>query len=185
MFTRFFIATATVALVVACGASESSNGAGTSSSTTATSADGACDAAKRRALECAGDAARSTTGEKDCNAARCLLANFRDGAALAEKMATRECDEDADDFIEASVQTHLDDPGVRDFIDACRTKAAKPPSEGGCNDPDKHSFGGDCSYYAAVTDEARAALAKCNQRATCAEFEACYRAVFEACGNWH
>lgn len=99
-------------------------------------------------------------------------------------MATRECKKDIDDFIDISSQAHINEPGVRDFIASCKEKAAKPPAEGGCNDPGKNSFSGHCDFFAAMNDAARASFNGCLGKPTCKEFQACYDAIFDVCGNW-
>lgn len=170
------------AVVAACGSSSSSTE--TSTNGTTSSAESACDAAKKRTVECKGADADAKTGELECRTARCLWVAFRDAQSLSDRMATRACKDDVDDFLDDSVEAHLDEPGVRDFITACKAEAAKGPAQGGCNDPGKSSFSGHCEYYAAMNDAARETFGACLGKATCADFQRCYDAIFDACGNW-
>ncbi|MBK6696111.1 MAG: hypothetical protein IPG50_28530 [Myxococcales bacterium] len=187
---RLGLVTATAFTALLACSSDSATGPAsgpkTGSANAGSSADSACEGAKKRALECDPDGGtlRPRVGEQDCLAARCMWANFRDAPSISESMATRDCKKDIDDFIDLSVQGHINEAGVRDFISACQSKAAKSPAEGGCNDPGKNSFTGHCDYFSAMNDAARSSFSGCLSKPNCGEFQACYNAIMSVCGNW-
>ena len=194
MHSKFLLCSffASVALVSACATEEdlgqrSTKPEGGSGTGAGSSANSACEGAKKRAIECVPDGGTPSprVGEEECLAARCMWSTFRDAPSISESMAKRDCDKDIDDFVDLSVAGHINETGVRDFITACKVKAAKSPAEGGCNDPGKNSFSGrGCDYFSAMNDAARTAFKGCLSKPNCNEFQACYNGVFAACGNW-